>query len=206
MHTLLGLSSLLLVVLGGYLALGALRRLGDWSRRRDFQFLVLAAPLISLGLGIAGLHHFAGRVCFLGAPPWDYTLGVALPLGMGLFALVAFGLGLVRLALMNRVVGRRGTPADPALQALTDQLAERLGASPARLLLCAYDRPLALTSGLFRPTVLLSTWMVDHLSHDMSMGGLTKLAGFTSWRSYQPLQQYIPQPDEPTLFAQAVRR
>ena len=48
--------------------------------------------------------------------------------------------------------------------------------------------------------------MVDHLTHGMSMGGLTTLAGFTSWRSYQPLQQYIPQPDEPTLFAQAVRR
>ena len=56
------------------------------------------------------------------------------------------------------------------------------------------------------PARLRATWMVDHLSHDMSMGGLTKLAGFTSWRSYQPLQQYIPQPDEPTLFAQAVRR
>lgn len=212
MHTLLGLSSLLLVVLGGYLALGALRRLGDWSRRRDFQFLVLAAPLISLGLGIAGLHHFAGRVCFLGAPPWDYTLGVALPLGMGLFALVAFGLGLVRLALMNRVVGRRGTPADPALQALTDQLAERLGASPARLLLCAYNRPLALTSGLFRPTVLLSSWMVDHLdrreleavlAHELAHVGrrdylvvwlatVLRDAFFylpTSWAAYRQLQQ-----------------
>ena len=48
--------------------------------------------------------------------------------------------------------------------------------------------------------------MVDHLTHGMSMGGLTALAGFTSWRSYQPLQPYVPQPDEATLFAQAVRR
>jgi len=43
MHALLFLSSVLLVVLVGYLALRALRGLGDWSRRRDLQFLVLAA-------------------------------------------------------------------------------------------------------------------------------------------------------------------
>ena len=69
MHLLLGLLSLLAVVLGGYLALGILRRLDDWSRRRDLQLLVLAAPVASLAAGIAGVLHFAGRTCFLGAPP-----------------------------------------------------------------------------------------------------------------------------------------
>ena len=38
------------------------------------------------------------------------------------------------------------------------------------------------------------------------MGGLMKIAGFTSWRPYVPLQQFVPQPDEATLFAQAARR
>jgi hypothetical protein len=48
--------------------------------------------------------------------------------------------------------------------------------------------------------------MVSHLSAGISMGGLMQIAGFTSWRPYQPLQQFVAQPDEPTLFAQAVRR
>lgn len=163
MHTLLGLSGLLLVVVGGLLALVALRWLDRWAHRRDLQFLVLAAPLVALGLGAAGVHHFAGRICFLGAPPWDYTLAILLPLAMGLVALGAFGLGLVRLLLVQRLVARRGLPAHPALQALVERLAARLGARAPRALLCAYDQPLAITCGLRRSTVLLSHWMIRQL-------------------------------------------
>jgi Zn-dependent protease with chaperone function len=165
-HTLLGLSSLLLVVLGGYLALGALRRLGSWSGRRDLQLLTLAAPVLTLAVGIGGVAHFTGRVCFLGAPPWDYTLGLVLPLAMGAVALGAVGLGLSRLLLLQRVVARSGALAAPELQRRADELAERYGLGPARrprIRLCAYDRPLAITCGLRRPTILFSAWMVRHL-------------------------------------------
>ena len=160
MHTLLGLSSIVLVALGSYLTLGMLRRLGDWSQRRDVQFFVLAVPIVSLGLGIGGLHHFVGRTCLRSAPSWDALLGVALPLTMGLVALGALGLGMVRLALMTQVIGRLGVPAGPELQALADALAERLGVVRFRLLLYANHRPLALTCGMFRPTVLLSTCFI----------------------------------------------
>src|SRR2546426_12775570 len=64
---------------------------------------------------------------------------------------------------MARVMARSGVPAGSELQALANDLAQRLGAARSRVLLHVYDRPLALTCGLFRPTVLLSTWMVEHL-------------------------------------------
>lgn len=163
MHTLLGLSSIVLVTLGSYLLLGILYRVGSWSSRRDVQFFVLVVPVVSLGLGLAGLHHFIGRPCLNRAPLWDALLGVALPLAMGLIALGALGLGMVRLMLMTRVVTRNAVWAGPELLAFADELAQRLGATRPRLLLCVYHRPLAFTCGLFRPTVLLSTWMVEHL-------------------------------------------
>jgi beta-lactamase regulating signal transducer with metallopeptidase domain len=162
-HTVLWLSSLLLVLLGSGLALIILRRLSGWAGRRDLQFLILAAPLISLAVGLGGLHHFAHRACFMAAPSWDYTLGAALPLVMGLVALGAVSLATIRLVLMGWVVGRRGTPASAEVQALADRLADRLGAPRPPVRLCAYDRPLAITYGLWRPRVLLSTWMVAHL-------------------------------------------
>jgi hypothetical protein len=56
------------------------------------------------------------------------------------------------------------------------------------------------------PARLRVTWMVQHLSHGMSMAGLTRIAGLTSWRSYQALEQFVPQPEDRELFAQAVRR
>ncbi|MFL5802845.1 MAG: M56 family metallopeptidase [Roseiflexaceae bacterium] len=163
MHTLLGLSSLLLVLVGSALALRTLRRLEQWAQRRDLQLLILAAPVLSLTLGLGGLAHFMGRTCFLAAPRWDYWSGVALPLLMGLMALGGLGLGVVRLALLAWVLGRRGLSAGPGLQALADQLSARLGAPHPRVRVCAYDRPLALTYGLWRPTVLLSAWMIQHL-------------------------------------------
>src|SRR5436305_1695662 len=111
MHTLLGLSSVLLVLLGSYLTLGLLHRVGSWSQRRGVQFFVLAVPLVSLGLGIGGLHHFTGRACLRDAPSWDALLGMALPLGMGLVTLGALGLGLLRVVLMARVATRSGVSA-----------------------------------------------------------------------------------------------
>lgn len=153
---LLGLSSLLLVTLGSYLALSIMRRPGDWLQRRNVQCFVLATPLVSFGIGLVEL-------CLRGASSWKSLPGVALPLAMGLVVLGALGLGVVRLVLMARIIARLGISADPELQALADNLAKRLGATQSHVLLCVYDRPLALTCGLWKPTVLLSTWMVEHL-------------------------------------------
>ena len=163
MHLLLALTGLLIAVLVGYLALVVLRRVDGWSRRRDLQLLVLTAPLISAGLGVVGLLHFADRDCFRAAPRWDAGLFAGLVGGLGLVVLGSVGLGLVRLALMGRLVARRGMPADAEVQALADALAQRLGTSPVRVLACAYGRPLALTCGFVRPSILMSTWMVEHL-------------------------------------------
>ncbi len=163
MHVLLSLSSMLLIVLGSSLLLGLLRHISDWSQRQAVQFSVLAMPSVIVGLGLSGLHHFMGRICFMGAPLWDILFGVVLPLGMGVVALGAFGLGLIRLMLMARVVACKGVFARPDLQALADELAQRLHAKRSRVLLCPYDRPLAFTCGIFRSTILLSTWMIEHL-------------------------------------------
>jgi len=155
-NALLSLSSLLLVTLGSYLTFSILHHLGDWSQRRQVQCFVLAAPLVSLGIGVGGL-------CLRGVAPWDSLLGVALPLAMGLVAVGALGLGLIRLVLMAQVVACSNGMTDPELQALTNDLAKPLGLARPRVLLCIYHRPLAFTSGVFRPIILLSTWMVEHL-------------------------------------------
>ncbi len=184
MHTLLGLSSLLLVLVGSALALRALRRLEHLAQRRDLQLLILAAPVLSLTLGLGGLYHFVGRTCFLAAPRWDYWSGVALPLLMGLIALGGLGLGVVRLALMTWMLGRRGMPAGPGLQALAERLSTRLGVPCPRVLVCAYDRPLALTYGLWRPTVLLSAWMLQHLDARELEAAVAHELGHVARRDY----------------------
>ncbi len=163
MHTALGLASMILVLLGSYLALAALQQRSGWSARRPLQLLILAAPVTCLGLGIGGLYHFAGRPCLLSAPVWDQLLGVMLPLATALVAVVAIGLGLVRLVLLDQVVFRNGAPAPLELEAQVQRLAGMLGAPTPRIFLRAHNGPLALVCGLRSPTLVLSTRMLEHL-------------------------------------------
>src|SRR5216684_4320151 len=171
-------------MVGSSLTLGILHRVGSWSQRRDVQCLVLAVPTVSLMLGIGGLHHFNGRACLRQAPFWDSLLGVALPVAMGVVAVGALSLGIVRLALMARVVARSSVLADPELQSLADDLAGRLDSPRCRVLLRVYDRPLAFTSGIVRPTVLLSTWMVEHLDRRELEAVLAHELGHVTRRDY----------------------
>src|SRR5260221_11102981 len=115
---------MLFVTLGSYLTLGLLRHLGDWSQRRKAQCVVLAAPLVSLAIGI-------GSLCLRGMAPWDSLFSVALPLTMGLIALGALVLGIVRLALMAQIGARGGGEGDPAPQGRVYGSAKKLcSASP----------------------------------------------------------------------------
>lgn len=184
MHVLGGLSSLLIVVLAGILALGLLRLAGGWPGRRAVQLLILGAPLVSLALGLGGLYHFNSQPCFLAAQSWDYAFGLGLPLAMMLVALGGLGVGLFRLTLMARIVTRRGMPAGPELTALATRVAVRLGAAEPRLLLCPYDQPLALTCGLWQPTVLISTWMVERLDRHELEAVLAHEVGHVVRRDY----------------------
>lgn len=212
MHVLIFVSSLALVALGGYATLRLLQRVDAWDRRRELQLLVLVAPIATLGLGVGGLHHFSGQMCLLGTPPWDYALGIALPLTAGGVALGALGLGGARLALLDRAIRRGGAVGDPDLQRWAAQLANHLGAGRPRVLVSPCDRPLAVTGGLLRPTVVISRWMLVHLdgreleavlAHELAhaarrdslvvwLGTILRDAFCylpTSWAAYRQLQQ-----------------
>lgn len=187
MHVLLVLTSLLIVIAGGHAALGVLHRVENWGQRRLLQLLVLSAPTVSLGVGILGLYHFAGRICFLSAPPWDYTLSIAGPVAMGLVTVGAMGLGVLRLGLMWWGATRRCIVADPDLQALAGHLADRLGSPRPHVLLRGSDRPMAITWGFRRPTLLLSTWMVERLDSLELESVLAHELGHVARHDYQVL-------------------
>jgi len=162
-HTLLTLSSLLLVLLGSFLLLSRLRSIDDWSQRRIVQLSVLAMPSVVLGLGMSGWHHFICHVCFVGAPLWDMMFGAMVPVLMAGIALTAVGLGLVRLLLLRRVITDNVLFIHPDIQTHVNELGRRLHIGYARVFLTFSEQPLAFTCGLFRPIIVLSTWMVEHL-------------------------------------------
>ncbi len=163
MHTALGFSCILLVVVGCLLLLRVLNSISPWSQRRLVQSFILAMPLMTLGIGVGGLHHFVAPFCFTDTPLWDLVFGIIFPLCMVIIALGALLMGVLRLILMTRVVMYCRMPAPLSLRTSTEKLAQRLHVRSPRVWLCAYDRPLAFTCGIFRPTILVSTWMLSHL-------------------------------------------
>lgn len=201
MYLLTGLS-LLFVLFINTLLLCMIHSVSDWSSRRLLQMAVLFLPLVALGLSFCSPLFSAH-----GAFPSLLLLFV-----FGGIAFGAFCLGIMRLALMMRLVSHCALCTDPKVQELADRLARRVRRASTPVRYALSDRPFALTGGLFKPTIILSTWMVEHLDqreleavlvhelehvarHDYLIIWLATIlrdAFFylpTSWVAYRQLQQ-----------------
>lgn len=166
MHTLLLILSLLLLIPGSLFAFWLLRHVHGWTWHRHLYFLVLAAPLVSLGVNLFSVDHFVGQTCFTTAPRWDILLSLLLALFMGLIAIAGMGLGVFRQLLLHIVVAGTARSAGPELSAIATRLAHTLGIACPRVHLREQSGPLALTYGIRRPTVVLSPWMAEHLDRN----------------------------------------
>lgn len=163
MHILLMLSSIFLIILANFLAFRALPYLSNWLWRRDLQFGVIAVPVMSLGANLAILLHFANRDCFLYAPTWDHLLSISLLLAMAGCALIAIGIGIIRLVALRYFLARHAVSHAPMLQAVLNRHCRNLSIAHVELYVCVWDRPLAVVYGFRSPKILLSTWMLQHL-------------------------------------------
>ncbi len=153
MSLLLNLSSILFVLLGSSLVFGLLRRIRDWSLRRTAQFFVLLMPTVILGVGMCSLS-FSSR---------DILPEKLVLFSMQMVILGAVILGVIRLVFVGWNMRRHVVFSSLGLQELASNLAQHMGVARPCVRCVLYDRPLALTWGIFRPTVLLSVWMVEHL-------------------------------------------
>lgn len=152
MYLLTGVSMLFVLFINTVL-LGVIHYVGDWSSRRPLQMVVLFLPLVMLGIDFCS-PFFSAKGTFPGILLLSLLGGVVVG---------ALCLGMARLVLMRRLVTQCAPCIDPQLQKVMDSLAQRVQSVSPRMRLSSSDRPLALTCGLFKPTIVLSTWMVEHL-------------------------------------------
>ena len=185
MHTLLDLSGAFAVILlAGVGLLAFLRLQADWTRRRRMQGLILALPLVSLLVVIGGLHHVVESACSQPEPLWDHVLDVTL---LSLICTILFAagtLGIIRLVLMKRFMRQKEVLLDDALQTRVNTLTAHYGIAPVRVRLSHANRPFALLYGLHRPTILLSTWMKEHLDEQELEAVLAHELGHLSRSDY----------------------
>src|SRR5260370_16236637 len=136
------------------------------SRRRLIQLQVLALPLLSLLVLGVGIRHLFDPHCLLDAPNWDHPLDVSLVFLMSSSLLGAVLLGLGRHLMMIVVMRRQRVIGDPEFEAQVKHVAKKLHVSRFRVRLVPSSRPLALLYGIREPTILVSTWMREHLDNE----------------------------------------
>ncbi len=167
MHIFLMTGMLLIVVFfTSHLMLGLLRPVEDWKKRRVLQLFVLILPMTSLFVLLGGLQHVLDPRCIQRVPVWDHALDIAGVILLGSCIVGSVVLGLLRLFLMNRTMNRQATTRDSCLEIWVTRLAATRGIKHIRVRLVPLSRPLALIFGFRQPTLLLSTWMIEHLDQE----------------------------------------
>lgn len=184
MHPLAGAITLAVIAVLGMFAVAALPAVSSWRRRRELELLVLAAPLGALAVSLAGLRYGTASMCLLGPLPLDHRINIGVAVVMSGSMVLALAGGIARVVVLHMSVTRRGEAATPALRRCLAQLAGRLGVTPPRVRLLARDQPLAVTYGVASPTVLLSTWMVEHLDEHELSAVLAHELGHVARRDY----------------------
>ena len=163
MHTAMILASIATLLALGALGLQRLRFLQGWSLRRWVQLLILAAPVVVFEMSLDGLHLAANQVCYVGTAQVSYRLDAVLPSAVALCGLGALVVGLLRHLLARWFIARQHALPAPELQALADGFAAQFGGTKVRVMICPSAQPIALTCGVWRPTVLLSTALLAQL-------------------------------------------
>lgn len=199
MHLLFLLSALLLATAVGAVGAGLLRLLPRGGRR-SLALVVLAAPPSVLALGTT---HVVPRFWAACAPAtgWDLVASVALLSVIGGTGLVALGLSLARLLLVERLLRACRPATDRALLVRLSVLAGRLGIVAPAVRVLRLNTPLAVSGGLLRPTIVLSAWLLDRLddaeleavlTHELAH--LARRDHFTRWlgRLLRDATVYLP--------------
>lgn len=167
MHTLLDFSGMLIIIaMGCSVILWELRHARDWKSRRHMQLLILAMPLVSIIVLIGGLLHITLIQCIIHSPAWDHRLDILFLTGISMIPLGAILLGGLRHVFMRHLLQQKETFVDKQLQASVDRWAQRQGLAAIRIRLWPDTQPLALLYGIRQPTILLSTWMLEHLDKE----------------------------------------
>ncbi len=161
MHTFFLLTALLLAALISVLG-AVLLRLLPVGNRRPAALVVLGLPPAVLVLATTHLIPLFWAEC---APliGWDRVASFSLLGALAAAVLGAAGLSMARLALVDRLLPACTLIADSVLTADVRALAKGVGLPPPALRVLPSHSPLAVAGGLRRPSVVLSTWLLEHL-------------------------------------------
>jgi len=160
-HTFFILSALLFAAaLSG--AGAVLLQLAPSTGRRPLALVTLAAPPIVLGLAVVHLipHFWPDCAPLVG---WDRVGTFALLGTVGAVAVGAVTLNVARQALVQRLLAACPPVNDRSVTATAAQVARSLRVDQPSIRVLPTGAPLAVSGGLWHPTIVVSAWLLEHL-------------------------------------------
>ncbi len=158
-------------------------KLGSADARAKIYLILLVLPfclfisylvlLDKLSLASCGILSLCQASFVLPAGWFGSSIEISL-LGIGAVLLVSLFVMIVIKQALSFVSGRRllkklekaeGEPQKQAHQ-IFREIAERVGIEAIKLEICQLDQPLALTTGIIHPRILISSWLVEKLDRD----------------------------------------
>ena len=163
LHTELVIACSFLALLISWFSLWLMQRSRHWGDRRTFQLLALGAPTISLcvlAIVIGSMMvHGCQQLSWLDASLSFFLLAAGcLTLAIGFVSVSQ------RVWLARRLLGKVIAPLDnERVRQLLEPLAKGFGMRSPRLMCCETDYPLACMVGIWRPQIVLSSWVLENL-------------------------------------------
>lgn len=165
-HTLILLACLLAGWALSVLVLRLGRRLPRWGDRRAMHQLALFSPLLALALSGGWSVQMVLTGCLMFSST-DGAATIALMSTVAALLVVAGGRESWRIVDARRRLMAIASPCpESAFPVPIAALAARLGTATPPVWVLDLDRPFAAVSGVARPALFVSRWLLDHLSAD----------------------------------------
>lgn len=131
-----------------------------WGDRRSLQLLCLGAPLLVVGVLGGAIGLMIARGCQLFTLV-DTILSFLILAACGAILFVSLGSTAWRSWLARRLLSKIAVPSDDErTRRILNHLATRMGVPVPRLAVCDSEHPLACLTGVRKPMIVLSSWML----------------------------------------------
>ncbi|HEY9764719.1 MAG TPA: M56 family metallopeptidase [Chroococcales cyanobacterium] len=127
------------------------------------QLFILAAPAFLVGTLFLDIAYMAVIGCLERGGILDILISAGLGLGLAFLALASLAHHALLVLKAGRLLKDLPALSSPTARAILGRLAEGQEKKLPRLEIVPFDRPLAFTLGMFRPTIVLSQWVLDQL-------------------------------------------
>lgn len=131
---------------------------------RSIALVVLGALTLAAFLAVSGMKDLIIQVCALAAASWMTVVAAGMAFFLALTVMGAL-IGLGRLILASRHTMRNARPSH-ALQCRVTAIASVVGSRDVAAYIVASDVPAAQVWGIWRPKLVIATWMLSHLDDE----------------------------------------